>query len=354
MRLGTGQYRARFHTRGGARVYWQPAEVASLRWSRVVDDTSTATLVMPKPSRGSTDWALAGAVTDWAHELSLYRTSHRSRTGPATTELVWQGPVVDVAESRTQLTFDAHDVVAYLDRMPVAVDRVQNAGVVTAGNLIAGDALAAAANANPGIVLTRSVLSGPQVWIDLRPDSTTVGAYLRELARSGLDFFAIGRRVMLQVEPAAAAGPRLTEAHFSADLEVRRAGSDTVTRAIVLGEGVTGYAGAADPYRGMLAKVVKADGTLTPAAATTAAQQLVAGARPPLMVVKVPDDAQLQPDAPVSMAYLVPGARIDVAVGGYVLPAAMTLRLTRLSVDYAAGKETVAVSLAPKTTDEEG
>lgn len=335
---GAARYAVRFHWRGGAQLYWQPRQLGPLRWTRVTDNPSVASVLLPKPPRHGIDWGKLGELQDWAHETSIYRGD----------ELVWQGPVRQVTESTSSVLVEAVDVVGWLDRLPNQLPYTLTGDLATIASAIITNGLAAD-DPNIGAHVQATATGVVAERVANLPESVMVGNELRELARNGLDFTTVGRRLILGPEamPTQAAA-RLTSAHFASDLQVIRAGGDTVTRAIVIGEGVKGTAGGVDPHRGLLAKIVKADGTLTTAAATARAASLVAAARPPLLVVKVPDGATLRPTAPVAMRQLVCGQRIDVAVEGYALPAEAALRLSQVAVDYDNERgERVAVSLAP-------
>ena len=73
--------------------------------------------------------------------------------------------------------------------------------------------------------------------------------------------------------------------------------------------------------------------------------------RPPI-VLRVSDQSHLSADAPISMDRLIPGVRIDLALGeDFTLRVQRAMRLMRVSVSYDTSGEQVGVSLVQIGTE---
>src|SRR5690606_28272131 len=119
-RLGCAEtYSAAVHLRGG-RVLWTPLDtegITALSWGRKLGDYSEASVTVAKKDlpreclqRLADTVNETGRITPgvhvWSHELSIYRDGR----------LVWQGPIIQPQESRTEITLDARDALFWNDR----------------------------------------------------------------------------------------------------------------------------------------------------------------------------------------------------------------------------------------------
>lgn len=331
-------YSAAIHAQGGARLWAAAVPVQELAWSRLLDDCSEATVRVAKAGVPPDCCGRIADTRDWGHELSVYRDER----------LVWQGPVRKVIESAAGFTIVACDVFGWLDRRlnPTPFNYVDMDVVVLASQLIQSGL----APHDPAILdylhISAAGVLGTRA---AAADQVYIGAEIRELSRAGLDFTTMGRALLLSGE-LGDLSPRavlLAGRDLLGGYEIERTGA-TVTRAVVVGEGVTGRAGGTDGFVGRLDLLVKADGTLDAASAAAQAQALVAHYAPPVTVLRLPDQSWLSPLAPIGMDELLCGNRIDVVTADMcMLPQRQAMRLTKVAVTWAGGSEQVAVSLAP-------
>jgi hypothetical protein len=174
---------------------------------------------------------------------------------------------------------------------------------------------------------------------------------LNDLARGSLDYTTIGRRVILM--PSGWSLGRtslLTCEHFQGDVCTTEDGYAAATRGVVKGKedsGVLGSAGGVDPYFGLLEVLVSDDRITSSATAADQARGLVNGANPPPLLVQPPDGSALAPDAPVTLAELIPGMTVPLSLNCTCRTASQDMRLMKLRVTVDASGEKVAPLLTP-------
>ncbi|MBA9005911.1 hypothetical protein [Thermomonospora cellulosilytica] len=334
-------YEVAFHDRTGSVPFGGALEPSALEWGRILDDTSEAKVTIPVADVECCD--TLAAVRTWCNDLSIYRDG---------SELVWQGPVVHLDHGPGETVVTARDVSAWLSRreIPTLIDRTTATGTGPADlTAIAEEVIRAAlAPDDPNILPYLYVLpSGVTGERRYEPNTSYAGDELRELGRTGIDWTALGRRIILAGEMPFARLPALTDEDFLGDVRVIEDGLAAATRAIVIGEGITATAGGPGPC-GLLTVIVKEDSIKDQASAQAEADALVASRNPAPLIVDVPDGAQLDPQAPVAIRDLVPGVVVPVTATQRCRQVATDLRLTRLAVTYTSNAgEAVKVTLAP-------
>jgi hypothetical protein len=346
VRLGCAEsYRVVIHGRGGVVPAAQPNSVTSVAWDRRLDDTSTATVVMAKRGLSKACCQQLANVDNWSHEVSLYRDGW----------LVWQGPIVDILESRTTITLTANDVTALLRRRTNLFSVIQigaNAADLTtiAQKLIMSgfaygqddpEFLANVEYHPTGIVVERTVAAKSVLLYD----------ELGELVKLGLDFTTVGRKLILAGELAnALPSPpgTLRDDDVIGDVQVERAGMDFATRVQAVGDGVSAQLGGSSQYYGTVDRQIKVQGATGSVDIYTAAQGLLAITTQMPTYLRVQDGAQLAPTAPITIDQLVCGVQVDLAMRRFCRPLPpQGMRLSRVTVRWAAAGETVGVSLSP-------
>lgn len=104
-------YSAAIHWRGGGQTYiptnFISQHITECEWERRLSSTSAARIVLGKTSMDAACCYQMGQIHPWCHELTIYRDD----------QLVWQGPILSVAETLGQITIEARDVTAWLDRL---------------------------------------------------------------------------------------------------------------------------------------------------------------------------------------------------------------------------------------------
>lgn len=338
-------YQVAVMDRDGDQQIGELVDVSSLEWSRVIDDTSTAKVVVP--FQGPDCCALLGKINDWCNSLAIWRNAET---------LVWQGPITYLDYGRDDTIIDAQDITAWLFKR-----RIRELIDFTATGLGAKDLTTIAetlvrhgfAPDDPHVLdFLLTVASGITGERQYKANSGYVGDALVELGRTGIDFVAIGRRLILAGEIPIARLAGLTDDDFLGEIRVIKDGRAAVTDATVVGKGVVGRA-AVDPpggVCGLLEVLVNEEEILDQESADAEAESLVAGGYPTPLILNVPDGSQLDPRAPVGINDLIPGVLIPVTSSQTCRTVAANLRLQRLNVTYGDAGESVRVTLVPPGT----
>jgi hypothetical protein len=113
-RLGcASSYRAAIKRQGGALWTWVDG-LDTIKWGRKRDDYSEASITVSKTLAGSSCCNKLADTHSWAHELAILRDD----------QLVWEGPITRRIERRASFSFEARDMIAWLDRLDTATRAV--------------------------------------------------------------------------------------------------------------------------------------------------------------------------------------------------------------------------------------
>lgn len=102
--LGTGEYRIHAYDQGGVRYRGEIGPIAYLNWTRVRDDISTCTL--RTTGFGLDCGRMLGDLRTWAHEIVVFRNGER----------VWEGPITRIGYFADTVEIEARDPMAYVYR----------------------------------------------------------------------------------------------------------------------------------------------------------------------------------------------------------------------------------------------
>ena len=378
MPLGCAQdYQATLHYQGGRQLFTQLDGLTALSWGRKLDDYSEASVTVAKRDASAGCLHQAGRAQPWAHELTIYRDGG----------IVWQGPIVEIEETRSELTFTARDMLAWLDRRVIDTKFPKGQAPLDTGEMLhqimtktfpEGDPYN-----NPGISeymrvdrQTPGAQSFPEtIW----PGSQTVGELVRELIKSGIDMFTLGRKIYLIPDFwRFTRNPfRLSARDFLGDLSVLTRGLDTATEGFVLADsdldpngaqpappdpddakpptvakyppGHHGGAGdpSAPPWYGRITRFTEAGQQVDSEGALLDVDKSIrAYGFPPPKSIVVPDSAQLSPEAPVRIGQLVAGRTFRVDLDDFAMPTSEPFRLSEVEVTWSSDTtEQVAISL---------
>jgi hypothetical protein len=327
---------------GGATV--AEVEFEELKWGRVLDDVSTAQVTVPAGCCGE-----LGGIRSWRHELHVIRDGDEQ----------WCGPITIAPNCRSGVTLVAWDMFAWLGKRVIRSRRCYDpecGGSAATGPAIAEQLIRDGLDPDdPGLLEYLTVVPGGLLQErDYLANSAYVLNALRDLARGGLDFTAIGRRLLVMPEGATlAATPLLTCEHFLGDVCTTDDGANAATRAVVTGKAadnetvVTGSAGDIDPYYGLLEVLLNDDTVKTASAAQAQAAGLLASSDPSRLLIQPPQGNALDPSAPVCIDQLIPGVKVPVALDCTCREALQEMRLTKLDVTVTAAGEKVAPLLSP-------
>lgn len=354
------------------RYYTELSGLLSVTWERVLDDYSEAR-VRFRPSQGDDCCGKLKPTLDaqgnllhpglwpWAHELALYRDG----------DLVWQGPVFSVDEtvrpdeSTDHIQVTARDFLGWLDRRTIHSDIYLNNtfyDLSTVAERIVRDAFAPD---DPGVLAhLRVTPSGRKGKYSVRKWEARCGDELREVARGGLDFTAVGRAIII-------GSPKRNESintitlrakDFQSGIEIRIVGAEAATAGVAVGEHPTNssgvpidnvppkkrYYGGKDPFFGLIENWTQSESVKDEEFLLWIAKQKVAEGNPPPMTLSIPADSGLSPHAPVSIKHLVPGTYFTVLISGTCRTLSQYMRLSHVRVAWeAATPETVGVTFIP-------
>lgn len=334
---GCGVHSAFIADRDGA-VVSHADVLVSVEWSRVLDDVSTAHVVIVPDGDCC---AQLGRVRTWRHKLVLARDG----------VTVWEGPIIQAEWSLGQVELWASDVLVWLDRrVPHQSIEFTSADLADIGAWLIEDAFAPDDPGHDVQILGQTGVEGGRAYT---VDDGQTGDHLRDLADTGLDFTAVGSTIVLMPEDWSASVGTLTDADLPEGLIVAEDGSQLATRVIVHGDqdsGVKGVSGDSDAYYGLLEVSTEQTSVKTDASAVAAARSQRA-ANYPVPVFLSSDEVTLSPEAAVDVAQLVPGWCVDVATQVTCRPLTQRLKITGVKVQEDGDGESVKVVLAPVTSE---
>jgi hypothetical protein len=315
----------------------EPSEVT---WTRVLDDTSEAQVTVPYA--GIDCCQLLGDTRTWCNTLVISRDGDR----------VWEGPITRISYTDEETVISARDVSQWLFRRKIrellAFTAPQQDLAYIAEALIQHGLAPDDPNVLPYLHVLPSGIVGARSYA---ADSGYVLDALRELGRTGVDWTALGRRIIISGEQPLGRLATLSDEDFLGQLTIVEDGLAAATDATVIGKGVRGHAGGMGAC-GLLEVLVTEEEILDTSSAQAEAQAIVNAGYPSPIYLEVPDGVQLASDAPVSISDLIPGVVIPVASERTCRTVAADLRLLKVTASFTADAgERVGVSLAPAGVD---
>ncbi|MFJ4702795.1 hypothetical protein ACIP5N_32045 [Streptomyces sp. NPDC088768] len=339
MPVGCGRHTAQLVDRGGA-VLTEATVLTDVEWTRTLDDASSAKVtILPD---GDCCERLA-QVRAWRTRLVIYRDGH----------LVWEGPVLTPTWTRSGVTIEAADILTWLDWRVPHEDRLwADADLATIADWLIRDGFAPDDPGHEVQIVAPTRIRGDREY---QRDVGQTGEHLRDLARTGLDFTAVGRRILLMPEDHCERVGSLTDEDFPSGLSVAEDGASAATRWIVHGrEGqddepdVFGMAGGLDPYYGLLERVVEETSILDDQSAEAAARSRLRGSSPAPTFIDTSQQTTLAPDAGVDVPSLVPGWCVDVTTTTTCRTIRQSLKIQGVTVkETGPAGESVSAQFVP-------
>ncbi|MFD4314977.1 hypothetical protein [Streptomyces sp. NPDC058548] len=327
-----GTHSARIVDRGGA-VVAQADVLLEVEWTRVLDDISEARVLI---QAGEDCCAALGGVRPWRHKLVIYRNGR----------WCWEGPVV-VPEWTGAGTVElfAYDPLAWLDRrVPHENMRFTDKDLADIAAWLIADGFAPDDPGHSVEIIAPTRIRGDRAY---EQDIGQTGDHLRDLAETGLDFTAVGSKILLMPENFSGRVGSLTDADFPDGLAVVDDGLALATRWVIQGkDDVSGEAGGTDPYFGLLERSVEQTSILDSRSATDAARSRLRTSNPAPVFIDS-QQTTLSPEAPVDVESLVPGWCLDVTTTATCRNISQRLKILGLKVVEDATGEKVSVQLTP-------
>ncbi|MFG2404287.1 hypothetical protein ACGFR8_08085 [Streptomyces brevispora] len=332
MPVGYGSHTARIIDRDGA-VVANASVLLEVEWNRVLDDISTARILVQPDGDCCGQMA---RVRAWRHKLMIYRNA-----SPC-----WEGPIVS-PEWRTDGTVEiqAMDVLAWLDRrVPHQSIRFTGEELASVAGWLIEDGFLPDDPGHTVEVIGPTRVRGDRQYVK---DVGQTGDHLRDLAATGLDFTAVGSRILLLPEDHCGRVGSLSDTDFPDGLVIVEDGHALATRWVVHGsEGVAGEAGGVDPYYGLLEQYVEETSILDETSATMAAQSKLRASLPAPVFIDS-QETTLAPEAAVDVPSLVPGWCVDVTTTATCRNISQSLKILGVKVTEDGDGEQVKVQLTP-------
>jgi hypothetical protein len=357
---------ARIYDRGGQRLIGSLGTLSRVRWERLRDDISQAS-VMIETRTVDCDTTL-GLAAAGRHELVIFRGNER----------VWEGPITHIAYTRNSVELSARDVGHYPYRA-IMKSEYNNAypriTTVTArmkrileSEMARFEALDPPVNFLPYLTVHEDPGNARTSAHTLAWEQTVYEHLDNFAARGGLDYTCVGRAMHLWDvhKPMLGVTAPVTEADFIGDVVITEYGMELATfSAITDGKGKAGWTGGIDPYYGLVEILDTAydeatgeewdapDGTPgapeppSVAEMKSQAQRVLAGRNPTPIVVRVPDNSTLNPNGVLTIADLVPGVHIPLQANLPGRSLSQMQKLDRVTVEESANGETIQVVLSP-------
>lgn len=315
----------------------------TVQFSRAIDETSTAQVVVP--IRDVSCCQFLSGVRPWAHELAIVRDG----------VTVWEGPILTVVDSKNAgtITISARDLTAWFAkrRIPTSYSFVGNPqDLATIAETAIRDGMVVD---DPNMLKHLQVFpTGVFAERAVAANTALIDDEIRSMVGNGLNFTTVGRRVILfgDNNPLATIAP-LKSGDFLGDVPLQWDGLTSANDAVVLGEGVAGRYLAPGGTYGLLQSVTKVDGLLNTSGAVGAARAIVAATFPPPLFLTPGSVGQLRSQAPVTLADLVPGVNSLLTVDGNCSRFSQLMRLEKVEVAWSMSTERVTPTFAPFSKD---
>lgn len=366
--LGSGKHQVFLYDRGGENRIGRLLGTTTVRWERQRDAISESTVILdPSVCRASALDSLQKGIG--RYEIVIFRNGVR----------VWEGPITRTTWKSRSVEVTAHDVCHYLARtaMRNAYDNRYSAEnskvapvttrmeVILAHELARKEALVPPINVLPFLELRTNTDTAttsrftPPYFSSVWEEMDHMGA------KSGLDYTAVGRRILLNdVHDVIGRTPMLTDNDFLDDLIVTSYGMELATSSAVTdGEGRYAVVGGVDDFYGEVELIhtmygegvdfadpdnpTEAELDALAAELRSQAQRNLSGRYPIPTIVRVPDGTRLNPNAPVPIELLVPGVRVPIRTTRLRITLQQEQKLDYVKVEETKAGESVSVKLSP-------
>lgn len=329
--LGCGNHQARIFDRITGALVTDADTLLEVEWNRVLDDYSDARIIV-QPDGDCCE--RLGEISAWRHKLVIYRDGAE----------VWEGYVISAQWATSgAVEINAVDVLAWLDRRVPHEDILfDNRDLTDVAQWLIEDGFRPD---DPGH--TVEVVEPTRIYGDRQyfANDGQTGDHLRDLAETGLDYTAVGSKIILLSEEFCELVGSLTDADFPDGLAVVEDGYALATRWVVHGkDDVVGIAGGIDPYYGLLERSVEETSILDDDSAAAAARSRLSASLPVPVFIDS-QETTLSPDADIDLETLVPGWCLDVATTTTCRRITQRLKIVGVSVIQDGDGERVSVQL---------
>lgn len=347
--LGCGTYEVVVLTRGG-RALVSVLEWTQVSWSRVLDETSEATITGSTGQDARCCEAL-NEIKPWRHEIGILRDS----------VLIWVGPIIQVQTPPGTFQITARDISAWWDHRLIhnSYNFVQE-DMGTIFQAFSDDAMAP--DPSPGMILNVTFSGVRATKRVLSTQHQIAGPVLRDLCNTGIDWTAIGRTILAGglVVPTQAIGA-FTDSHFATPPTPTFSGEQQSNSPTVRGAG-GGTSGdriyaKVDDFRAILQdgllESVETISSITDHNSALQASESQLALRKTVAQVEA---CELIPEAPFTLDTLIPGALCRLDLQETCIPVSGVFRLKSVQGTVNANSnDTITLVFQPEgTTRAEG
>lgn len=277
-------------------------------------------------------------VYPWATEIIVYRDGRDA----------WSGPVTNVEFGYGTVSVTASDLTAWWDRRLVTDLTFTGQDLSDIFVALHDVAMSPDPIDNFTVSATPTGITGDRVY--KASDYKYVGDAIDELSKTGVDWTAYGRTILVGGEEVPAQPyVTLTDDFWTAPPQVVARGNEQATRVVVKGKGVQGVAVSGPEYvnfYGVLTRVFDENDIQDYPSAQQAAETRLALLEDQLYV-ETPANASLKPTAPITVEELIPGIRVRVDTQASCRQVVADFRLKEVKVDLNGQ---VSISLQPLGT----
>jgi hypothetical protein len=348
------------YDRGGKTRLAEITKLTLVRWNRVRDDISEATIQVNGLACQEQAPSLEN-IQPGRHEIVIFRGQDR----------VWEGPVTRTEFTSDSVEIHAQDVLYYTNRtvmhagysnanpnIDFVTNRIYN---ILVAELARKEALTPALNVVPFIVNHHTPNDAKTSAVTV-PYQYSVWEHLDSLAaRNGIDYCTVGRAIHIwDTHERLGQTATVSDADFLGDITVSTYGSELATRAIVTdGQGNAGIAGGIDPYYGEWETLATAFDEETDdgpppgqAALESQAKRNLSGRKPTPLMVRIPDNSSLNPLGVLRLIDLVPGVYIPLRSDSTIKTIKQMQKLDSVTVEETAEGENIMVTMYPAAGDD--
>lgn len=365
--LGNGSYRVQIQHRPryaeeGTTQIGNVGELRTTRifWSRVLDDTSEASIVVPVTGvANQTCCDILREVTPVADELVIYRNEVP----------VWVGPVTNMFYRNGEVRLEAKDLSWWLNRRVPRVARIfTEVDLSTIFKTLIDDAAALEYFGMLYEINPSGILGSREVKIN---EYKYFGDHIRELGRTGIDWTVHLRKLFAggYTVPNATPITSLRSDHFANGYEIALRGDIVCSNSIVKGdsEANTAEYGAVNSQFGLIDQVWEENTIKDYNSALQAAKTRWDMLKKPALFFRNPKNVEtglaadelastdagiLTADAPVEIEKLIPGATVGLDVDYLCQNVEFLMRIKRVSTTVE-NNENVELGLIPVGTTNE-
>lgn len=357
-----GGHQAFIYDRGGVRRLHELTDLVQVRWERMRDDISSASVQL-RPNATSCEY-LSG-LRPMRHELHIFRQGKR----------VWEGPLHLLEYNPSLIELGARDILQWANRTIIRtgspaprppIPTVRQLGELMRQEMEHHETFSAPLRFLPNL----TVIESPDTAMSTRgiePWNSYVWEELDEAAfRRGIDYTVVGRQVILfDVDDNLGVTRAMTDQDFLNPIRVTVYGAELATHSAVTDhQGGYGVVGADNYYYGRVELLHTAYGLPdhpdedwtppTQAELEDQARRNLVGRYPLPARVQVGDNAAMNPDTLTElMEYMVPGIRIPLRASTPCLTMTQMQKLNRIRVLADEQGEQAEVTMVPSTFNDD-